>query len=309
MTARTASITIGVPVYNSAEFLRGSLECLRDQTFRDFEVLISDNASTDETARIAAEFAEKDSRFRLIRQDSNKGPVHNFYDVLKHARSPYFLWRADDDRSDLNYLEALHALLAANPDKDLAVAPIEVSDLDGARRRSFGYLPGPGKGSPLRGLALLFLSHTSWFYGLFRREAALEAMEASVNQFRHYWGFDNAVLLPFLLDNKVIGTNATRFWRIEKRRGGERMPQTTRPPEPLLRIALRRRLLRIAHSHIAARSPSMFGSALWNIALWFYVGRNVFDWHRTVYHTVRIAALEGRSVRSLEGSEEPTGSA
>ena len=130
---RPAPITIGVPVYNGAAFLAEALENLRLQTFADFQVLIFDNASTDATAEIAARFVSEDTRFAYHRNDLNIGAVPNFHAVLQATNSPYFLWRAADDVSDLNYLEALHRLLASRPEKDLAVGRV-VSTFEGAMR-------------------------------------------------------------------------------------------------------------------------------------------------------------------------------
>ncbi len=82
------TITIGVPVFNGGAMLRECLTCLRDQTFRDFAVLIYDNASTDDTAAIAREFAASDARFTYFRQPENRGPAQNFIDVLEAASTP-----------------------------------------------------------------------------------------------------------------------------------------------------------------------------------------------------------------------------
>ena len=119
-----AEVTVGVPVYNGGDLLEASLVCLRDQTFRDIEVLIFDNCSQDSTAEIAQRFCAANPRFRYFRQPTNVGAPANFLAALEAASSPYFLWRAADDASDANYIETLLALLIANPDRDIAVARI-----------------------------------------------------------------------------------------------------------------------------------------------------------------------------------------
>ena len=90
-------ITIGIPVYNGERFLRTCLRSLLAQTFTDFEIIISDNASTDSTRTICLEFAEKDDRIRYIRQDKNIGVIPNFHFVLQKAVGKYFMWAAIDD--------------------------------------------------------------------------------------------------------------------------------------------------------------------------------------------------------------------
>lgn len=78
-------ITIGVPVYNGAALLDESLACLARQTFRDFKVLIFDNASTDGTSDIGKAWAARDGRFHYVRQPRNVGAIDNFRDVLLAA--------------------------------------------------------------------------------------------------------------------------------------------------------------------------------------------------------------------------------
>jgi len=98
-------VSIGLPVYNSEEFIRKRIENLLEQTFSDFELIISDNCSTDSTFNICKEFAEKDSRIRCINQKSNMGAVWNFNFVLNEAKGEYFVWVAADDRLLPKFLE------------------------------------------------------------------------------------------------------------------------------------------------------------------------------------------------------------
>ena len=85
-----AQVTVGVPVYNGADFLDKSLACLRDQTYRDIEVLIFDNCSEDATGEIAQSFCAADPRFRYFRQPENKGCTPNFLASSKRPILPIF---------------------------------------------------------------------------------------------------------------------------------------------------------------------------------------------------------------------------
>lgn len=106
-------VSIGMPVYNGEKFLREALDSLLSQTYQNFELIISDNASTDETERICLEYAQKDSRIRYIRQLINNGPIANFQFVLDKAEGEYFMWAAHDDIWDSSFIEAgVDALLA-----------------------------------------------------------------------------------------------------------------------------------------------------------------------------------------------------
>lgn len=107
----TPTVSIGMPVYNGAKYIRVALDSLLAQTFTDFKLVISDNASTDETQAICEEYARRDSRIRYVRQSENKGALANFQFVLNEARGKYFMWAASDDRWDSNWIEQLQDAL------------------------------------------------------------------------------------------------------------------------------------------------------------------------------------------------------
>lgn len=91
-------VSIGMPVYNGEKFIRKALDSLLTQTFTDFELIISDNASTDATAEICKEYAAKDARIRYVHHSINRGSVWNFNFVLKEACEEFFMWAAADDQ-------------------------------------------------------------------------------------------------------------------------------------------------------------------------------------------------------------------
>jgi glycosyltransferase involved in cell wall biosynthesis len=93
-----------MPVYNGAKYIRDALDSLLSQTFTDFELVISDNASTDSTQIICEEYACRDSRIVYVRQKINAGAVANFEFVLERARASIFMWAAYDDKWEKNYL-------------------------------------------------------------------------------------------------------------------------------------------------------------------------------------------------------------
>ncbi len=93
----TPRLTIGLPVHNGEEYLAASIEALLGQSYEDFELIISDNASTDDTAEICRRYVRHDSRVRYVRQPENIGlaPNHNF--LVHEARGELFKWASDDD--------------------------------------------------------------------------------------------------------------------------------------------------------------------------------------------------------------------
>lgn len=124
-------VSIGIPVYNGERYLAGALDSLLAQTYPEFEILISDNASTDRTSRIAQTYAARDGRVRYFRQNRNlgAGPNHNF--LLDQARSRYFKWAANDDLYEPDYLAECIALLDRNPDVALAHSDSVLIDAQG----------------------------------------------------------------------------------------------------------------------------------------------------------------------------------
>jgi glycosyltransferase involved in cell wall biosynthesis len=119
-TRSKIKVSLGLPVYNGERFVRQAIQSVLDQTFTDFELIISDNASTDSTPDICEEFARKDSRVRYIRQEINIGAKANFNRVFEYSRGEYFKWVAADDVCGPRYLELTVAQLDADPTVMLA---------------------------------------------------------------------------------------------------------------------------------------------------------------------------------------------
>ncbi|MBE7415664.1 MAG: glycosyltransferase [Deltaproteobacteria bacterium] len=112
---KTPKISIGLPVYNAERYLRHSIESILGQTFSNFELVISDNASTDSTFDICAEYAARDRRIRLHRNARNLGAADNFNRVFRLSRAEYFKWAAYDDVCSPLLLERCLELLEDEP--------------------------------------------------------------------------------------------------------------------------------------------------------------------------------------------------
>jgi glycosyltransferase involved in cell wall biosynthesis len=116
-------VSIGVPVFNGEAYLRESLDSIVSQTFTNFEVIISDNASSDKSAEICKEFGDKDNRIKFFQQPENIGGWPNFKFVLKQARGEYFMWSAADDIRSLDFVELNYNFLASNSDYIASTCP------------------------------------------------------------------------------------------------------------------------------------------------------------------------------------------
>ena len=132
-------ISIGLPVYNGEKYLRETLDGLLAQSFRDFELIIADNASTDGTEEICRSYAAADSRIRYHRNPENLGAGPNYNLVVGMARGEFFKWSAHDDLCAPSFLERCLQALDADPGAVLAYT--EFVDID----ESGGLLPARRK--------------------------------------------------------------------------------------------------------------------------------------------------------------------
>jgi glycosyltransferase involved in cell wall biosynthesis len=115
-------VSIGMPVYNGEKYMRQAIDSVLAQTYTDFELVISNNNSTDGTEAICKEYAEKDSRIKYIKQPVNIGAINNFNFLLQHARGTYFVWLCHDDYLDASFLEVIVQYLDEHADVALCVS-------------------------------------------------------------------------------------------------------------------------------------------------------------------------------------------
>src|SRR6187402_1563429 len=111
----TPRVTVGIPVYNGAEYLEQAIQSVLAQTFSDFELIICDNASTDATAAIVLDYAARDSRVRYARNRENIGSARNYNRLFELATGEDFKWMACDDLITPQFLEYCVAALDAAP--------------------------------------------------------------------------------------------------------------------------------------------------------------------------------------------------
>jgi len=112
-------VSIGMPVFNGERFIRAAIESVLAQTFGDWELVISDNASTDNTPAIAREYAESDQRIRLLVQPENLGAAPNFNATFAATGGEYFMWLPHDDTIHPEWVAQCVAVLDTEPDVQL----------------------------------------------------------------------------------------------------------------------------------------------------------------------------------------------
>ena len=193
-------VTIGLPTYNGGDFLRASLESLLAQTHRDFELVISDNASIDGTEVVCREFAARDLRIVYSRLPANIGGVANHNRVASMARGRYFMWAASDDVWRPTYIERCLAVLEADPTIVVAYTINALMNESGQLEREVAMGPPlDGDDTVMRFRRMTEIYRTiEPFYGLIRRDALVR-----VKPMVKHPGFDRILFAELGLIGKL----------------------------------------------------------------------------------------------------------
>ena len=132
-------VSIGLPVYNGERFIEAALASLLSQTYEDFELIISDNASSDRTEEICRSYASKDKRIKYFRSDTNRGAAFNYNRVLELSSGEYFKWAAHDDVVADRFLEKAVPVLDRDPTVVLCLSKVKFIDERGAILDQYNY--------------------------------------------------------------------------------------------------------------------------------------------------------------------------
>lgn len=166
-------VSIGMPVFNDSRFIRTALDSLLSQTYQNFELILSDDNSSDGSDVICREYAQKDARIRYHRWQANQGISRNMEYLLSEARGSYFMWAADDDCWDPNFIQVLLTTLQSDAGLVMAFSPYSFIDEENnpiihMGVRSIDY---SGNNSFIRLAKLCFYYDDGCGYALFRKKA------------------------------------------------------------------------------------------------------------------------------------------
>jgi glycosyltransferase involved in cell wall biosynthesis len=166
-------VSVGLFVYNGERFLEQSLCSILNQTFTDFELIISDNASTDRTAEIVEAFAKRDDRICYYRNEKNMGAGWNARRVYELATRKYFKWAAIDDLIEPDLLQRCVAILESDPGCVLAYARTKEVDENGIFIRNYITPAKADSNDPVeRFREMLLIDHYCYqIYGVMRMSA------------------------------------------------------------------------------------------------------------------------------------------
>lgn len=195
-------LSLALPVYNGAAFLKEAIESILDQDYADFELLITDNCSTDGTEEICRGFAARDKRIRYLRNAENLGAAANFNLGFRMTSGEYFKWCADDDKISQNYLSACVRALDEAPGAAVACGELVGMDADG-NPTSFveGALPDLAGSDPGIRFRRLLPQHVlvAAVFGVYRRDVL---QKTSLH--RPYYSSDCALLAEVILLGGLI---------------------------------------------------------------------------------------------------------
>ena len=211
------TVSICMPVHNGENFIADAIDSIVAQTFPDFELIVTDNASTDRTEPIVRDFARRDGRIRYVRNEENIGAAANYNLGYELSRGRYVKWAAHDDTLSPNFLERTVAILDADPSVSIAFGRTQCIDADGReipmqgwamretlfdepQQRFFRTLKGSGSCFPI--------------FGLFRTE---QLARSSLHR-KNYYGSDCALIAEMMILGKLrLDEDAVFYNRIHER--------------------------------------------------------------------------------------------
>jgi len=220
MTARVDGksplVSVGLPVYNGENFVREAIQCLLDQTFSGWELVICDNCSTDNSVAICEEFAKCDRRIRVFRNPRNMGVSYNYNEVFRRARGKYFKWMSHDDLFAPEFIE--ECVQELETDDSLVLVFPKMCHVDGhghVIRGQASELSVMGMTQESRGIQLMALAARSmdfiWLaYGLIRTDVVRECGALGLHA-----GDDQVLLFKVALRGRIKQIEREMFYRRE----------------------------------------------------------------------------------------------
>ncbi|WP_019140752.1 glycosyltransferase family 2 protein [Noviherbaspirillum massiliense] len=200
---RARKVVIGLPVYNGQKYIGAAIESHLSQSFGDFDLVISDNGSTDATPDICDDYAGKDSRVKYLRSPQNRGILWNHRRVMEAISSPdqYFRWAGGDDILEQGLLEGMVQVLDRRPEV-VAVMPNtrnidELGQIIGSMDRSLD-VQSPDVFERAHKILMADYQHVV-AYGLLRA-STLKQMRTGPN----YVGWDEIFIWELGLRGKIV---------------------------------------------------------------------------------------------------------
>ncbi|MFO0701290.1 MAG: glycosyltransferase [Nitrospira sp.] len=210
MSSSSPKVSIGLPVYNGERYLAETIDSILAQTYTDFELIISDNCSTDGSREICRQYVERDSRVRFFPSDVNKGWAGNYCRVFELARGPYFRWAPSDDVFAPESVGACVEVLDAHPDAVLCYPKTILIDGTGSVIEPYEDNLDLRSDSPVVRFRMASdqIGLVNVIYGLMRTEQVRQT-----GLIRQYPGADIIFLIELSLYGQFLEINRPLFFR------------------------------------------------------------------------------------------------
>lgn len=209
-------IFIGMPCFNSEQFIRRAIESIIAQDFANFKLVISDNASTDDSFEIARSYALRDSRIIALQHPSNLGAAENFRSLLDMADAPFLMFAGSHDFWGNDYVGSLLSVFRSNPDAVLVFGQTLVVDsmgnINSEQHNNFNFECDQDKPT-VRALKIVQeLNSGDMVYGVYKTAELLKCRTDL-----KCIGPDHVLLMEMALRGKILHDNTTVFYRREFR--------------------------------------------------------------------------------------------
>lgn len=206
--AEQIKISVAVPTRNEQDNIAKTIESVLDQTFTNFELLVSDNHSSDSTVKTINSYVAKDKRVRLFEQPLNIGAISNMNFLFRQSRGDYFIILGAHDLWSTNYLESLHRVLEKNQKAVCAFGQTLFID---AQENN---LHIPSRTIDTAGMTQsekfisIVISGQNLLFGLFRKNALEQVPEQ-----RHIVGSGEMLLQSIAIFGDFVQVPEARFFR------------------------------------------------------------------------------------------------
>lgn len=253
-------VSIGLPIYNESRFLKSTLECLKRQSYKNIELILSDNASTDSSAKLLSDFVRKTKNASLkIHPKSIVADDHYRY-VLSKAKGKYFMFGSGHDLWDIDFIEKLVDVLENRQDILLAVPSVRKIDTSGGQSEIKQHIDTRRFESELARATHLYsrMVGCNPFMGLFDRETLITNYKVEpkiVND-------DFLILMRTAKSGHVVTENRVCYYRRDNR-PGETVSQKKRRVKTYYELTSYRRLLPNISSRAICFKEFLFYNGTW----------------------------------------------
>ena len=207
-------VSIGMPVFNGGTTLESTIKTILDQNFTDFELIISDDCSEDNTQEICQKFVSKDERVKYFRQQQNFGmPVRNFQYVLEQATGEFFMFASHDDPYHPKFISEMLEVMKVDENCAIAFCSYKISDSNSHKSISITPSSSCSKSSVSRYLSRIIDMQPALIYGMFRKNLFNSENLKLFDFFEVNAGIEMAIKGNIRIVNKYLWE-----WKIDSKR-------------------------------------------------------------------------------------------